>query len=76
MVDEVVNKTITDLRFSYEEPAVLLKNTPQTTGSMMMPKGWEQQETGGEELVAVLLIEDSDRRESWLNCGALIYDQR
>ena len=24
----------------------------------------------------VLFIEDSDRRESWLNCGALVYDQR
>jgi hypothetical protein len=27
-------------------------------------------------LVAVLFIEDSHRRESWLNCGALVYDLR
>jgi hypothetical protein len=32
-VDKVVNKTITDLFFSYEEPAVLLENMPRTTGS-------------------------------------------
>ena len=40
-----------------------------------MPTGWEQQETREEDLVAVLLVEDSDRRESWLSCRALIYDQ-
>ena len=60
VMDEVLNKTITELRFVYEEPLVLVENTPQTTRSTVTPKGWEQQETGGEELVAVLLIEDSD----------------
>ena len=42
----------------------------------MPPRGWEQQETREEDLVAVLFVEDSDRRESRLNCSALIYDQR
>ena len=65
VVDEVVNKTITDLCISYEEPAILLKNTLLTTASSMMPQGWEQQETQGEDLVsvAVLVVEDSDRRD-------------
>ena len=27
-------------------------------------------------MVAVLLIEDSDRNELWQNCGALVYDRR
>ena len=27
-------------------------------------------------MVAELFIEDNDRRESWMNCGVLIYDQR
>ena len=48
----------------------------RTTGCTTTPRGWEQQETREEDLVAVLFVEDSDRRESWLNCGALIYDQR
>ena len=55
---------------------IVVDEVVNKTRSAVMPKGWEQQETGGEELVAVLLIEDRDRRESWLNCGALIYDQR
>ena len=41
IVDKVVNKTITELCFSYEEPLVLLENTPLTT---MMQNEWEQQE--------------------------------
>ena len=31
MVDEVVNKTITDLHISYEEPDILTRRTGQTT---------------------------------------------
>ena len=41
IVDKVVNRTITELCFSYEEPLVLLENTPLTT---MMQNEWEQQE--------------------------------
>ena len=70
MVDGVVNKTITDLRISYEEPPISM--TSQTIRCTMSPRGWEQQETYAEDLVLVLLIEKSDRRESLLNCGALI----
>ena len=43
VVDEVVKKTITDVRFFYEEPAVLFENTPQTTRSTVMPKGQQQE---------------------------------
>ena len=42
VVDEVVNKTITDLCFLYEKPSALVENTPQTTRSTVTPKGWEQ----------------------------------
>ena len=27
-------------------------------------------------MVAVMVVEDGDRRESWLKCDALIYEQR
>ena len=27
-------------------------------------------------LVAVLIIEDNDRKEQWKNCGALVYDAK
>ena len=42
VMDEVLNKTITKLRFVYEEPLALVENTPQTTRSTVTPKGWEQ----------------------------------
>ena len=48
----------------------------QTTGSVMTPRRWEWQQIQAEDLVAVLFIEDEDRRELWVNCGQLIYDQR
>ena len=35
----------------------------------------EQRQIHEKALVAVLLIEDSDGEELWLNCGALVYDQ-
>ena len=75
-VDEVVNKTITDLHISYEEPEISTMTMQQTTGSAMTPRRWEQRQIQAEDLVAVLFIEETDRRESWLNCGTLIYDQR
>ena len=79
-IDELVNKTITNLHISYEEPDILTRRTgwtttPQTTGGAMIYRGMEQRQIQEKHLVAVLLIEDSDRKESWLNCGALVYDQ-
>ena len=81
MVDEVVNKTITDLHISYKEQNILTRRmgqttTQHTTGGAMTSRRLEQRQIQEEDLVAVLFIEDSDRRESWLNCGALVYDQR
>ena len=59
MVDEVVNNTITDLHTSNEEQAT----TPQTTGGATRSRRLEQRRIQVEVLVAVLLIEDSDRKE-------------
>ena len=75
-VEEVVNTIVTDLHISYEEPDISMKKMQQIAGSVMTPRGWKQRQIRAEDLVAVLFIEDSDMRESWLNCGALIYDQR
>ena len=81
MVDEVVDNAITDLHISYEEPDISTRSTgqtttPQTTGGAMTSRRWEQRQIQAEDLVAVLVLEYADRRESLLNCGALVYDQR
>ena len=62
-VDEVVNKTITDMHISY----ISTMTMQQTTGSAMTPRRWERRQNQAEDLVTVLFIDDSDRRESWLN---------
>ena len=36
----------------------------------------ELQQVQRESLVAVLTIQDDDRKEQWQNCGALFYDLR
>ena len=42
----------------------------------MVGRSLEQQQVQEESLVAVLIIENSDRKEKWMNCGPLIYDLR
>ena len=42
----------------------------------MTSRRLEQQQIQEKNLVAVLFIEDSNRRKSWLNCGTLVYDLR
>ena len=49
---------------------------PQTTEDGMMGRRLDQQQVQEESLVAVLIIQDSNRQEQWLNCGALVYDLR
>ena len=41
---------------------------PQTTRGDMMDNRLKQQQVQEDSLVAVLVIEDSDRKEQWLNC--------
>ena len=47
--------------------------TPQLTKVNIME---EQRQIQRESLIAVLIIEDNNRKEQWLNCGALVYDLR
>ena len=53
-----------------------LRTPPQTTKDGMMGRRLGQQQVQEESLFAVLIIEDSDRQEQWLNFGALVYDLR
>ena len=47
--------------------------TPQLTKVNIME---EQRQIQRELLIAVLIIEDNNREEQWLNWGALVYDLR
>ena len=42
----------------------------------MMGRRLEQRQVQVKTLVAVLIIEDNDRKEQWQNCGALVYNLR
>ena len=59
------------LRDSGLTPAPSIKPSgtpPQTTRGDMMDNRLKQQQVREDSLVAVLVIEDSDRKEQWLNC--------
>ena len=49
---------------------------PQATRGDMMGRRLEQRQVRVKTLVAVLIIEESDRKEQWQNCGALVYELR
>ena len=81
---EVLNKSITNTieeeqRGSGQTPvpsSTPSGTTPQPNKGNMTGERDGQQQIQGESLVAVLIIEDDDRKEQWLNRGALVYDLR
>ena len=80
---KVINKSITELeggpRGSGQTPAPSTTPSgtpPQTTEDDMTGRWLGQQQVQEESLVAVLIIEDSDKKEQWMNSGALVYDLR